>query len=445
MYNHLWAVDKEGSYYTLKNGHTTEASYLQTPANSTTGESVFTASSKGSTANWILEPYTGDPLQAANFTTYTSNMIVGEEFTFHARMYSSSIGVNGPVQYLVLNADGTATDKATINRSTGKIQALKPGEIRVGATFSGTTTYWYRTVTIEESLEGTYFIKNSATGTFLMPNNNIPFEQSMHLELRDLYHNNNQEWNLIYVSEGYYKIQNQNTGKYVTSPISSTSGENITMEDELTDDISRQRWRFIKDDSGKYSIRAQNRNTYVISARTNSSSEGVNVQQQSPDNGDITKWVMAETEGFLYYGVENRTINLRLIGTTSKNSTWRPLIEDGVDAWNQSDAGTSITLTDTGTSSIVIEVESKTETWYGLCSQTYNPLNDITFAATITINSRTAISDNPRRSTITHEIGHLMWLDDNLRNDSIMSHNRNREVMLVPQNYDIYNVKFRYD
>lgn len=252
LYNHLWAVDKEGSYYTLKNGHTTEESYLQTPPNSTTGESVFTASSKGSTANWILEPYTGDPLQAANFTTYTSNLVVGEEFTFHARMYSSSIGVNGPVQYLVLNADGTATDKATINSSTGKIQALKPGQIRVGATFSGTTTYWYRPVTIEESLEGTCYFYNKQYEKYYMQIDDgaSASEEGAIMELHMYNGGDDQKWILEYVSDGYYKIVSQTNGKVITAP--NYLNDAVTLQ--LYSGADTQQWKFISVGDGTYHI-----------------------------------------------------------------------------------------------------------------------------------------------------------------------------------------------
>ena len=147
LYNHLWAVDKEGSYYTLKNGHTTEASYLQTPANSTTGESVFTASSKGSTANWILEPYTGGRLESLIYTSQTGELFVGEDFTFSAYMYDSDIGKNGPVTFGVANTDWSATDKATMT-SYGKLTALKPGVVRVYATYEGALWRWYLDVTI---------------------------------------------------------------------------------------------------------------------------------------------------------------------------------------------------------------------------------------------------------------------------------------------------------
>ena len=263
LYNHLWAVDKEGSYYTLKNGHTTEESYLQTPANSNTGAALFTSSSKGSTANWILEPYTGDPLQAANFTTYTSNMIVGEEFTFHARMYSSSIGVNGPVQYLVLNADGTATDKATINSSTGKVQALKPGQIRVGATFSGTTTYWYRTVTIEESLEGTYYFKNLQLGNYMQIKKNADYSNSGEiLELWDFNGEEYQRWNITYVREGYYKITSVKSGLAISVQSAYLDEDEYALVQEAYNGSDRQLWKFTMTNRGSYIIRPKSGESY---------------------------------------------------------------------------------------------------------------------------------------------------------------------------------------
>ena len=48
---------------------------------------------------------------------------------------------------------------------------------------------------------------------------------------------------------------------------------------------------------------------------------------------------------------------------------------------------------------------------------------------------------------MVHELGHLFSLDDNppITNQTIMSYSRNRETMIVPQLYDIYNVRNYYD
>lgn len=68
----------------------------------------------------------------------------------------------------------------------------------------------------------------------------------------------------------------------------------------------------------------------------------------------------------------------------------------------------------------------------------------------IEINARTInATTNARRSTVAHEIGHLLWLSDNPAvsndNNSLMAGGRNRETVFTPQPYDIQNVLFRYN
>ena len=70
-------------------------------------------------------------------------------------------------------------------------------------------------------------------------------------------------------------------------------------------------------------------------------------------------------------------------------------------------------------------------------------------AASIQFNSNTLPSnDNFRRSTMTHEIGHLIGLDDyppvSTGNESIMSYGRDRYTLFIPQEYDENNVIFTY-
>ncbi len=147
LYNHVWAISKNGNYYTIKNGRVDDNSYLTAPSNTTNGAAIYTSDTIYDTSKWIFEPYTGEPIEETHFFNNTSGLMVGEKFTFDAYMRSSSIGVNGPVQYSVTNSDGTATDKATIN-SLGVVNALKFGKINVRATYSGAPWIWYYTVDI---------------------------------------------------------------------------------------------------------------------------------------------------------------------------------------------------------------------------------------------------------------------------------------------------------
>lgn len=87
--------------------------------------------------------------------------------------------------------------------------------------------------------------------------------------------------------------------------------------------------------------------------------------------------------------------------------------------------------------------------------QTFSSSSGSTTQCLITLNSSelpsgTTESDaNFRQSTAVHEIGHLLSLADNpdveTANDSIMSGNRDRTVVTTPQDFDIENVRFRYD
>lgn len=89
------------------------------------------------------------------------------------------------------------------------------------------------------------------------------------------------------------------------------------------------------------------------------------------------------------------------------------------------------------------------ECWLGLTtSQVISSTNE-TIGATIQINSRKCASgNNPRKSTITHEIGHLFGLSDNPsvgNNKSLMRHERDRDVIYQPHVFDILNAIFVYD
>lgn len=76
-------------------------------------------------------------------------MRVGNSFTYKAYMLSSRIGHNGPIQYSVRNVDHSTTDKATVHSATGKLDALKSGQIRICFTYSGAPWIWSWVVTLE--------------------------------------------------------------------------------------------------------------------------------------------------------------------------------------------------------------------------------------------------------------------------------------------------------
>ena len=140
-------------------------------------------------------------------------------------------------------------------------------------------------------------------------------------------------------------------------------------------------------------------------------------------------------------------------GSRDHNGIWQSAIINAVNAWNDSNAGTNISLTSSGSSPHKIEVSYTAENWYGVCIQYLNDTG-LSSGSTIILNSRTLpqgttiYDSNFRQSTAVHEIGHLLSLDDNPITDtvnaSIMNGDRDRSAIFAPTAFDIKNVKFRY-
>lgn len=154
----------------------------------------------------------------------------------------------------------------------------------------------------------------------------------------------------------------------------------------------------------------------------------------------------AASGAYLSYGLTTRTVTIRLVGTTTTNSTWSPIITASRNAWNNSGAGTNITTTTSGSSSHTLTVDAyPTQSWYGLMTPTVS--GSTLTASTIQINTSTVGSTTEfRRSTVTHEMGHLFWLNDNptTTDPCLMRHDRDREIVYVPQKIDIYHVQNQY-
>jgi hypothetical protein len=89
-----------------------------------------------------------ESLYGVQWLAFDSDLAVGESFSFQACMYDEDIGVNGPIRYSVSNTDGSATNKATINPTTGELIANRTGQIHVQITYDGSPYIWSRIVTI---------------------------------------------------------------------------------------------------------------------------------------------------------------------------------------------------------------------------------------------------------------------------------------------------------
>lgn len=135
-----------------------------------------------------------------------------------------------------------------------------------------------------------------------------------------------------------------------------------------------------------------------------------------------------------------------MIGSTTTNSTWQPIINAAKNAWQSSRAGTNITLT-TSSSPHTLQVAAYPWDQSGRARRKYgDDLTAISSTIEINTNSLSGASTNAKQSTIAHEIGHLLWLDDNphTTESSLMSYYRNRETVIGPQFIDVYHVLNKY-
>ena len=145
-FNEMWAITHSGSSCTIKNGSASTSSYLTTPNSSTSGAKVLISNTVTSNSKWVLEKYTGAKIEGISFTSSKTEVVVGDSFDYDACLYSSEIGVNGPVIFSVSDTDGTTTNMASINSSTGVMSILKEGTFKIGATYSGSQSVAWLTV-----------------------------------------------------------------------------------------------------------------------------------------------------------------------------------------------------------------------------------------------------------------------------------------------------------
>ena len=296
--------DKDRNAYTICNGPQAQTRYLSVLGSSTHGAQISTTNTLDASCYWTLIPYTGAEINGIITDPYSTTMITGETFDFNAYMYSSVVGRNGPVYYSVLNEDYSPSNKATIDSTTGVVTMHSPGLVRIGVSFSGVLTVWCYNITVEPSMEGTYYFKNILSDIYITPHTGATTSFSNFARLYEFENQRGQEWQILYASEGYYNIKNLSNGLYLTSPDSAYDEEEITSEEMITsNEIDRQLWKFIRQGNGSYQIKAKNRSTYVLSAQDSSPNNDDCLIQTDPTNGSQTHWRLYRsqngTEAFL--------------------------------------------------------------------------------------------------------------------------------------------------
>ena len=149
----------------------------------------------------------------------------------------------------------------------------------------------------------------------------------------------------------------------------------------------------------------------------------------------------------LSYGASSKTLTIKLVGYDAM-AGWQPLIRNSCTDWNNSKAKTNISVMTSGSSNYTIEIVDKPmSSWYGETTPKRDA-NGILTSAAIKINKATTgeASYNAKRSTVTHEIGHLFGFADNpeTADYSLMLHGRDRELIYTPQLIDIYHLDQKY-
>lgn len=358
-----------------------------------------------------------------------------------------------------INWSSSNTSRMTVN-SGGRVTGVSTGSATLTFRDRITRVYGTCTVNVTQIPNGTYFLKNKQNSQYAKVENGT-MTNGQNVVQYDFDGDAPERWIFtLNTSTGYYSIKsaNSNSTAYYMAVSDDSSAINKPIvirsatESTLTDGM---KWKVSTTSSGAYKItpKTGEANDYVLCTKTIFGFNNWNLVQSDyvQNSTYCDEWSLIKPESsecgiFLGYKAPTRSFSIQCVGTLATGTTWMPLIQQSAAAWNSTSAGTNLSVTTTA-SAYTCEVDSYADSWYGLMTPTSVSSGNLN-SATIKINSRTCNSaSNWRKSTITHEMGHLLGLKDNppISDDSsLMNHGRNRNNVYVPQPYDIMNVKYYY-
>ena len=262
-----WFIRKNqsGGYVTIKNAFTDNGGFLTAASNSISGAAVSATSSESDYSHWVLERYTGAPIEGTFLTSFTKTVTVGEKFDkFEGCMYSSTPGINGPVIFSVVNLRFSKITRADISLD-GVLEANRPGKINVIAKFNNSTDGY------GEYHEGWYYVWLMLPKSNVFLQNQTDRDEYLQIEESDApsFNSENagiegskflagrhQKWEINPISgTPYYKIKNKASNKVLTVPAGKATSDNvqlIQMEDSNTEN---QQWEIDEVRNGRYIIR----------------------------------------------------------------------------------------------------------------------------------------------------------------------------------------------
>ena len=456
--NRIWNVDSS----------TNTCYFLRSSANGNGVTTTLTTSAANDWTEWEFCDYSGSRFY--NIITPDSSitqLIPGESYDFTYYMYDSVLGNIGPVSYSVTNLNGNPTSVATVNASTGVCTANSVGSFYLNVTYPNYPQTKHQQIGIKQSLVGTYFIQNREQEFYMQIDDNDAPNYSNNggnMEIRSFDGANYQRWVFTYVGTGYYKITSPISGFAITVPTGYETSADISLILTPYTGIDNQKWSIASTTGEGVIIKAKSSFGYttydlVMDLATpgdNQPIEGLKVQQRIyVDNLSYNdEWYIEKID----YSISNSSLiyaEFRLPTTTfaldcsTVNPNWTNLFVASANAWNSA-IGSSISFSNTSSIECIVDLYPN-DGWKGQMT----PINGYYYngefllvSATIEINVIQCTGESEeKRSTITHEIGHLFGLKDNPPVGdaySLMRHNRDRSTIYVPTPYDIANVLHRY-
>lgn len=256
-------------------------------------------------------------------------------------------------------------------------------------------------------------------------------------------------WKIAQQADGYYTFQSTYGNQYYIGITStSTNSNNIGLFSTVTD---ATRWKVYETADGNLLFEPKNAPGKLLYARNNTDGTELQLCWVS-QTSDKCVWDIAYSDAFLNYHVPSRTFSIQCEGADALSEPWYSIIEDAAQAWNNSGAGTNISLIEDYSDYTCEIVYKQGVVWVG--RTTSYPSNTSTTSAMIEINSAKFDPSfeepyrNERVGVTVHEIGHLLGLEDEPLvqnpNASIMNYECDFPSIFVPQIFDVENVNFLY-